>query len=78
MQSHIFGMSSDSEVEDFVPKSSRGRQIRVNRGDDLSTTSGSMKQGKQKQQVQCMASPFQPFTFLIPLCLYCSIIASNL
>ncbi len=62
MQKHIFGMSSDSEVEDFVPTSSRERQTRVNMGNDLSTASVSMK------QVRCMARSCQSFTFFIPLC----------
>ncbi len=53
MQKHIFGMSSDSEVEDFVPTSSKGRQrgSRINVGNDLSTTSVSMKKSKHQQQV---------------------------
>eukprot|EP01084_Bolivina_argentea_P217579 369382_1 len=46
-------MSSDSELEDFVPTSSKGRQrgSRINVGNDLSTTSVSMKKSKHQQQI---------------------------
>ncbi len=59
MQKCIFGMSSDDEVEDFVPTSSKGRQrgSHINVGNDLSTTSVSLKKSKQRQVHEKLSIP---------------------